>query len=104
MQSIKPAVLDEVVKMCENINQEEQHQLLQTLQKYEHFFDGTLGEYNMGPISLQFMDEGSKPLHARIYTVQRSMEQHLCNEITRLVDIGVLEEDYTSEWAIPNLQ
>ena len=27
----KPAVLDEVIKMCENLNQEEQHQLLQIL-------------------------------------------------------------------------
>ena len=35
----KPAVLDEVIKMCENLNQEEQHQLLQILQKYEHLFD-----------------------------------------------------------------
>ena len=29
----KPAVLDEVIKMCENLNQEEQHQLLQIPQK-----------------------------------------------------------------------
>ena len=28
----KPAILDEVIKMCENLNQEEQHQLLQILQ------------------------------------------------------------------------
>ena len=39
----EPAVLNEVIKMCENLNQEEQHQLLQILKKYEHIFDGTLG-------------------------------------------------------------
>ena len=27
------------------------------------------------------------------------MEHQLCKEIARLVEIGVLEEDYTSEWA-----
>jgi hypothetical protein len=29
------------------------------------------------------------------------VEQQLCKEIARLVDIGVLKEDYTSEWASP---
>jgi hypothetical protein len=29
------------------------------------------------------------------------VEQQLCKEIARFVDIGVLEEDYTSEWASP---
>jgi hypothetical protein len=39
------------------------------------------------PISLQLMDPNCKQIHARAYTVPR------------LVDIGVLEEDYSSEWA-----
>jgi hypothetical protein len=43
----KPAILEEVTKACENLNEEEQRQLLQVLQKYEHLFDGTLGEFNM---------------------------------------------------------
>jgi hypothetical protein len=53
------------------------------------------------PISLQPMDSNCKPIHARAYTVPRSVEQQLqqCKEIVRLVEIGVLEEDYSSEWA-----
>jgi hypothetical protein len=53
------------------------------------------------PISPQLMDPNCKPIHARAYTVPRSVEQQLQNskEIVRLVDIGVLEEDYSSEWA-----
>jgi hypothetical protein len=53
------------------------------------------------PISLQLMDLNCKPIHARAYTVPRSWEQQLqqSKEIVRLVDIGVLEEDYSSEWA-----
>jgi hypothetical protein len=43
----KLAGLDDVIKTCENIHVEEQHQLKILLQKYEHLFDGTLGEFNM---------------------------------------------------------
>jgi hypothetical protein len=52
------------------------------------------------PITLQLMDPNCKPLHARAYTVPRSVEQQLqqSKEILRLVHIGVLEEDYSSEW------
>jgi hypothetical protein len=43
-------------------------------------------------------------LHARAYTVPKSVEQQLqhSKEIVRLVDIGVLEEDYFSEWVSPS--
>jgi hypothetical protein len=52
-------------------------------------------------ISLQLMDPYCKPVHARVYTVPRSMEQQLqqSKEIVRLVEIGVLKENYSSEWA-----
>jgi hypothetical protein len=43
----KPASLDDVTKTCENLHVEEQHQLKTLLQKYEHLFDGTLGEFKM---------------------------------------------------------
>jgi hypothetical protein len=47
------------------------------------------------------MDPDCKPIHARAYSVPRSVEQQLqqSKEIVRLVDIGVLEENYSSEWA-----
>jgi hypothetical protein len=101
----KPASLDDVINTYENLHVEEQHQLCILLQKYEHLFDGTLGEFNMDPIpiSLQLMDPDCKPIHARAYTVPRSVEQQLqySKKIVRLVDIGVLEEDedYSSERA-----
>jgi hypothetical protein len=97
----KPANLDDVIKTSESLHVEEQHQLKILLQKYEHLFDGTLGEFNMEtfPISLQLMDCNCEPIHARAYNVPRSVEQQLQQsmEIVRLVDIGVLEEDYSSE-------
>jgi hypothetical protein len=47
------------------------------------------------------MDPKCNSIHARAYTVLRSVEQRLqrSKEISRLLDIGVLEEDYSSEWA-----
>jgi hypothetical protein len=46
------------------------------------------------------MDPNCKPTHARIYTVPRSMEQkwQQIKETARFMDIGVLEEDYSSAW------
>jgi hypothetical protein len=38
----KPASLDDVIKTCENLHVEEQHQLKILLQKYEHLFHGRL--------------------------------------------------------------
>jgi hypothetical protein len=55
-------------------------------------------------ISLQLMDPNCKPVHARAYTVPRSVEQQFLKEIVRLVDIGVLEEDYSSEWSSPSFE
>jgi hypothetical protein len=71
------ASLDDVIKTCENLHVEEQHQLKTLLQKYEDLFDGTLGEFNMDtiPISLQLMDPNCKPVHLFAYTVPRSVEQ-----------------------------
>jgi hypothetical protein len=75
----KPARLDDVIKTCENLHVEEQHQLKTLLQKYEHLFDGTLGQFNMQttPTGLQLMDPNYKPIHARVYTVPRPVEQQL---------------------------
>jgi hypothetical protein len=99
------AILDDVFKTCENLHIEEQYQLKTLL--YEHMFNGILQEFIMEQmsISLQLMDPNFKPIHARAYTVPRSVEQQLrfSKEIVRLVDIGVLEEDYSSEWASPSI-
>jgi hypothetical protein len=97
----KPAILEDVAQMYENLNSEEQHQLLKLLQKYEHLFDGTLGEFNIDPLVLSLIDPRVKSVHAHPYTVPRAVEQQLRTDIARLVDIGVLKEDYASEWASP---
>jgi hypothetical protein len=63
-----PANLDDIIKTCENLHIEEQHQLEILPQKYEHLFEGTLGKIKMESISLhslQMMDPDCKPVHAR---------------------------------------
>jgi hypothetical protein len=99
----KPESLDDVIESCKYLHVEEQHQLKILLQKYEHLFDRTLGEFNMEQttISLQLMDPNCKPSHARAYTVPRSVEQQLqsSKEIVILVNIEVLDKDYSSGWA-----
>jgi hypothetical protein len=82
---------------------EEQYQVKILLQKYEHLFDGTLGGFNMesAQICLQLMNHNFNPIHAREYTVPRSVGLQLqySIEIVRLVDIVVLEEDHSEEWS-----
>jgi hypothetical protein len=99
----KPESLDDVINTYENLHVEEQHQLKILLQKYDHLFDGTLREFNMESISLQLMNPNCKQIHARAYTVPRSVEQQFqqSKQIVSLVDIRVLEEDYSSEWSSP---
>jgi hypothetical protein len=50
--------------MYGNLNSEEYHHLLKLLQKYEHLFDGILGEFNMDHISLYLPEKGVKLVHA----------------------------------------
>jgi hypothetical protein len=54
----KKESLDDVIKTCEKIHVEEQHQLKILLQKYKHLFDRTLRVFNMEhiTINLQLMD------------------------------------------------
>jgi hypothetical protein len=84
--------------MYDNLNTEEQHELLNSLQKYEHLFNGTLGDFNMTLISLQLQDQESKPVHACPYTVPRALEQQLRREIARLLDIGIQKKIIILNW------
>jgi hypothetical protein len=97
----KPASLDDVIKTCEILHVEEQHQLKTLLQKYEHLFDGLLLEFNMEQKSLKLMDPNFKQIHASAYTVPLSVEQQLqqSKEIVKLLVVRILEGDYSCERA-----
>ncbi len=70
------------------------------LLNYEELFDGTLGDWNRPPISIE-LKEGAKPFHGRLYPIAQIHKATLMKEITRLVSIGVLKKQSSSEWASP---
>jgi hypothetical protein len=87
------ARLYDVIMTFENLHVEEQHQLKILLQKYHYLFDSSL-----------LMNLNCKPIHTCAYTVSRSLEEEKWQqgkEIVRLVEIGFLEKDYSSDWASP---
>ena len=69
---------------------------------YEEFFDGTLGDWNRPPVSIE-MREGAKPYHGRPYSIAQIHKAVLMKEINRLEDIGVLvlKRQSSSQWALP---
>jgi hypothetical protein len=74
--------------------------LLSLLLKYEELFDGTIGNWNRPPVSIE-LKEGAKPYHGRPYPIAQIHKATLMKEINRLVSIGVLKKQSSSEWASP---
>src|SRR6056300_1523977 len=74
----------------------------QTLQKYEELFDGALGDWKTEPVKLE-LKKDAKPFHSKPFQVPKIYVETLKKEIERLVELGVLEPVYESEWASPAL-
>jgi hypothetical protein len=66
------------------------------LLKYEELFDGTLSNWNRSPVSIE-LKEGAKPYHGRPYPMAKIHKATLMKEINRLVSIGVLKKQSSSE-------
>ncbi len=79
-------------------NREEQ--LLSVLLRFELLFDGTLGDWKLPPVSFE-LKEGMKPYHGRPYPIPHKYKAVLTKEIKGLCDIGVLEWQPSSRWALP---
>jgi hypothetical protein len=75
--------------------------LLQPLTKYELLFDGTLGNWKTKPVSFQ-LKEGVSPYHGRAFPVPKVYKETIIQEIERLCQLGVLERQPASEWALPS--
>jgi hypothetical protein len=70
------------------------------LLNYELLLDGTLGDWNRPPVSVE-MKEGAKPYHGRPYPIPQIHKTTLMKEINRLESIGVLKRQSSSQWASP---
>jgi hypothetical protein len=74
--------------------------LLSVLLKFKLLFDGTLGDWNLLPESIE-LKEGMKPYHGRPYPILHKHKAILVKEIKWLYKIGVLEWQQSSRWALP---
>ena len=97
----KKADLPEVVKTCTHLSQHEQNELLEVLLEFEDLFDGTLGDWKTKPVSFE-LKRDAKPYHSRAFPIPRKHRETIMKEVKRLVELGVLEWQPTSEWAAPS--
>ncbi len=70
------------------------------LLKFESLFDGTLGDWKLLPVSIE-LKEGMKPYHGRPYPISHKHKALFMKEIKWLCNIGVLEWQPSSRWALP---
>eukprot|EP00804_Cyclotella_cryptica_P020334 CCRYP_014060-RA/>CCRYP_014060-RA protein AED:0.31 eAED:0.31 QI:0/-1/0/1/-1/1/1/0/510 len=83
---------------CTHLSVQDQNKLLELLTEYEELFDGTLGDWNTDPVSLELM-EGAKPYHGQPFPMPKIHEEIIIKELNRLCGLGVLEFQTASEWA-----
>ncbi len=97
-KAVLPAIIWE---NCSHLTPSHRELLLSLLLKYETLFDGTLGNWNRPPISIK-LKERAKPYHGRPYPMIAQIHKAtLMKEINRLVFIGVLKKQSSSQWASP---
>ena len=91
----------EVIEKIEHLSKTERKSLIELLEKYQHLFDGGLGEWKTDPIELELKDPDEKPFHSKPYPVPQAHEKQLKEEVERLVQYGILRKTNRSEWASP---
>ncbi len=82
-----PAIIRE---NCSHLTASDREKLLSVLLRFEPLFDGTLGDWNLPPVSFE-LKGGMTPYHGRPYPIPHKHKAVLMKEIKRLCDIGVLE-------------
>ncbi len=86
---------------CKHLSTNKQNKLLQLLKNYEPLFDGTLGDWKTKPVSFQ-LKEGVSPYHGRAFPLPKVHKDTIIKEVERLCQLGVLERQPASEWALPS--
>jgi hypothetical protein len=82
-----PAIIRE---NCSHLKASDRKKLLSVLIRFELLFDGTLGDWNLLPVSFE-LKECMKPHHGRPYPIPHKHKAALMKEIKWLCNIGVLE-------------
>ena len=68
---------------CVHLSSAEQVQLLQLLQKIEHLFDGTLGDWKTSPVKLELKHD-AKPYYDRAFPIPSIHKKTLRTDVNRL--------------------
>ena len=87
--------------MASTLPIEENFLLIAMLNEFPDLFDGTLGDWDTAPVSLE-LKEGAKPHHGRPSPVPRIHRKTLKKEVDRMVKLGILKWEGESEWAFPS--
>ena len=74
--------------------------MLKLLQKYEEFFDGTLGDFQTDPVDFDLIPD-AKAYHGRAFPVPHLQKTVFKKEVEHLVGLGVLKPQPRSEWGLP---
>jgi hypothetical protein len=85
---------------CSHLKAADREKLLSVLLKFELLFDGTLGDWNLLPVSLK-LKEGMKPYHGMPYPILHKHKAVFMKEIKQLYNIGVLEWQPSLRWTSP---
>jgi hypothetical protein len=75
---------------CSHLKPSDREKLLSVLLRFESLFGGTLGDWNLPPVSFE-LKEGMEPYHGRPCPIPHKLKAIFMKEIKWLCDIGVLE-------------
>ena len=87
---------------CKHLSVPEETKLLGLLTEFEELFDGTLGDWDSEPVSLQ-LKEGKKPYHGGAFSIPKVKGDTIEKVVKRLCELGVLKWQPESEWISPSL-
>jgi Retroviral aspartyl protease len=95
------ANIDATIKTFKHLSSNQQQQLKALLYKFEHLFDGTLGDWNTEPVNFK-LKQGATPFQLPPFPVPKIHENTLKKEIQRLCNLGVLKPQVASEYQSPS--
>jgi hypothetical protein len=96
----KSDLLAIVRENCSCLKASDREKLLSVLLKFKPLFDGRLGDWNLPSVSFE-LKEGMKPYHGSPDPIPHKHKAILMKEIKHLCNIGVLEWQPSSRWALP---
>jgi hypothetical protein len=92
-----PAIIRE---NCSHLKASAREKILSVLLRFKSLFDGTLGDWNLPPVSFE-LKEGMRPYLGRPYPTPHRHKAVLMKEIKRLCNIGLLEWQPSLRWTLP---